>query len=210
MRIVLADDHPVFLSGLEHVLRSEPGVEIVERCSDGNTALEAVRRRRPDLLIADLKMPGRSGLDLLGDVSAAGLPVRVILLTARIDHDEVLEAIRLGVSGIVLKESAALQLLDCVRRVAAGHQWIDQVIGSRTLDGVLRRQAAAEQASATLTPREIEVVRMVAAGLRNKEIAHALGISEGTVKTHVRTIFEKLGIENRMKLGIYARENALV
>ena len=84
-------------------------------------------------------------------MSSARLPVRVILLTARIDHRDVLEAIRLGVSGIILKEIAALQLLDCVRRVAAGHQWIDQVIASRTLDGVLRSQAAVEQASATLT-----------------------------------------------------------
>ncbi len=210
MRIVLADDHPVFLSGLEHVLRSDPGIQVVERCTDGNAALEALRRERPDLLIADLSMPGCGGLDLLREVSSTRMPVRVIFLTARIDHNDVLEALRLGVSGIVLKESAALQLLDCVRRVAAGHQWIDQGIGSRTLHGMLRRQAAAEQVSATLTPREIEVVRMVAAGLRNKEIADALGISEGTIKVHLRTIFEKLGIENRMKLGTYARENALV
>lgn len=210
MRIVLADDHPIFLSGLEHLLRAEPGVEVVASCTDGIAALDAVRRERPDLVVADLCMPGRSGLELLREVASAALPVRVVLLTAQIEHEDVLEAIHLGVSGIVLKESAALQLVDCVRRVAAGRQWIDQGIGSRTVEGMLRRQQAAQRAAAALTPRERDVVRMVAAGLRNREIAEALCISEGTVKVHLRTIFEKLAVESRLKLGIYARDHALV
>lgn len=155
-------------------------------------------------------MPGCSGLDLQREIVASRIPARVILLTARIEHEQVMEALELGVAGIVLKESAPLQILDCIRRVAAGEQWLDQVIGPRTLDGVLRRQAAIDRATDVLTAREIEVVRMVASGLRNKEIADGFAISEGAVKAHLCTIFEKLGIESRMKLSVYARENALV
>jgi len=122
----------------------------------------------------------------------------------------VLEALKHGVAGIVLKESAPLQILDCIRRVTGGEQWIDQVIGRRTIDGMLRRQASAERAASVLTSRELEVVRMVARGLSNKEIADSLSISEGTVKSHLRAIFEKLDVSIRMKLSVYAREQMLV
>jgi DNA-binding NarL/FixJ family response regulator len=210
IRVVLADDHPVFLSGLVQLLGSEPDIAVVARCTNGVDALDAIRRERPDIVVADLSMPGPSGLDLLREVTALTPAPRFILITARIEHEDVTEALKLGVGGIVLKESAAAQILDCIRRVAAGRQWIDQVIGSRTLDAMLRRQAAEERAASVLTPRELEVVRMVANGLRNKEIADALSISEGTVKVHLRTIFEKLGVESRLKLSVYARENALV
>jgi DNA-binding NarL/FixJ family response regulator len=210
IRVVLADDHPIVLGGLEQLLTAESDITVVALCNNGVDAIDAVRRERADVLVADLTMPRRNGLEVLRELSAAGSPVRTILLTARIEHEQVLDAMELGVAGIVLKESAALQILDCIRRVAAGHQWIDQIIGSRTLEGMLRRQAAQQRASNVLTARELEVVRMVASGLRNKEIADTLSISEGTVKAHLRTIFEKLGIESRLKLSVYARENSLV
>ena len=210
LRIVLADDHPVVLSGVAQLLSLENDLEVVARCTNGREALDAIRRLQPDVVITDLVMPALSGLDLQRELVEMRLPTRVILLTARIEHDEVMRALELGVSGIVLKESAPMQILDCIRRVAAGEQWLDSVIGRRTLDGVLRRQAAATRVAQVLTGREIEVVRMVATGLRNKEIADRLAISEGTVKAHLRTVFDKLGIDSRVQLSIYARENALV
>jgi DNA-binding NarL/FixJ family response regulator len=210
IRVLLADDHPIVLGGLAQLLSLEPDITVVARCTNGHEALAALARERPDVAVADLTMPGRSGLDLLRELHGMHSPVRVILLTARIEHEQVLEALNLGVAGIVLKESAPLQILDCIRRVAAGEQWIDQVIGSRTLDGVLRRQSGAARAAAVLTAREIEVVRMVTRSLRNKEIADLLSITEGTVKAHLRTIFEKLGVDSRMKLIAYARETWLV
>ena len=133
-----------------------------------------------------------------------------MLLTARIDPDQLLEAMRLGVGGVILKENAPTQILDCIRRVAAGEPWMDPIAGRKMLDGLLHGQSDQERVVALLTPREIDVVRMVAAGHRNKEIAEALRISEGTVKAHLRAIFEKLGISSRMKLSNYARENSLV
>lgn len=210
IRVLLADDHPIVLGGLEQLLSHEPDITVVARCTNGNDTLDAIARVRPDVAIADLIMPRRSGLDVLRELHTMRSPVRLILLTARIEHEQVLEALNLGVAGIVLKESAPLQILDCIRRVAAGGQWIDQAIGSRTLDGLLRRQSGALKVAAVLTAREIEVVRMVARGLRNKEIADLLSITEGTVKAHLRTIFEKLAIDSRMKLILYAREMRLV
>jgi DNA-binding NarL/FixJ family response regulator len=210
IRVVLADDHPIVLGGLAQLLSLEPDITIVARCTNGNEALAAIAREHPQVVIADLTMPGRSGIDLLREIRAMRSPARVILLTARIEHEQVLEALKLGVAGVVLKESAPLQILDSIRRVAAGGQWIDPVISSRTLDGVLRRQSGVRKAAAVLTAREIEVVRMVARGLRNKEIAEQLSITEGTVKAHLRAIFEKLGIDSRMKLIVYARETRLV
>jgi DNA-binding NarL/FixJ family response regulator len=210
IRVLLADDHPIVLGGLDHLLSLEPDITIVARCTNGDEALAAIARERPDVAVLDLTMPGRSGMDILRELRETRSPVRLVLLTARIEHQQVLEALKLRVAGIVLKESAPLQILDCIRRVAAGGQWIDQVISSRTLDGVLRRQSGAAKAAAILTAREIEVVRMAARGLRNKEIADLLSITEGTVKAHLRTIFEKLGIDSRMKLIVYARETRLV
>jgi DNA-binding NarL/FixJ family response regulator len=210
IRVVLADDHPIVLGGLHQLLALESDIAVVGRCTNGTDALAAVRREKPEILIADLVMPGCSGLDLLREIKGESLPTRVVLLTARISHEEVLDALNQGVAGIMLKESAPLLILECIRTIAAGKQWLDQIVGRQTLNSVLRRQAGADRAAVVLTPREIEVVRMVALGLRNKEIAANLSIMEGTVKAHLRTIFEKLGIESRMKLGVYARENSLV
>jgi DNA-binding NarL/FixJ family response regulator len=206
IRVVIADDHPIVLGGLAQLLSLEPDIAVVARCTNGQEALAAIARHRPGVAVLDLTMPGRSGMDVVRELRATQSPVRIVLLTARIEHDQVLEALKLGVAGIVLKESAPLQILDCIRRVAAGGQWIDQVISSRTLDNVLRRQSGAMKVAAILTAREIEVVRMVARGLRNKEIADQLSITEGTVKAHLRTIFEKVGVDSRAKLIVYARE----
>jgi DNA-binding NarL/FixJ family response regulator len=210
IRVVIADDHPIVLGGLAELLSHESDITVVARCTNGQDALAAVARHRPGVAVLDLIMPGRGGMDLLRELHTTHAPVRVILLTARIEHEQVLEALKLGVAGIVLKESAPLQILDCIRRVAAGGQWIDQVIGSRTVDNLLRRQSGAMKAAAVLTAREIEVVRMVARGLRNKEIADQLSITEGTVKAHLRAIFEKVGVDSRAKLILYAREMHMV
>jgi len=121
-----------------------------------------------------------------------------------------MDAIRLGVGGIAMKESAPRSIVDCIRRVARGEQWLDPAVSKRTLNAMLQQQAGMDRVRAILTAREIEVVRMVGRGLRNREIADTLCITEGTVKAHLRTIFEKLGVESRLKLSVYAREQMLV
>lgn len=210
LSLVLADDHPIILDGLEPLFQREGDLKVVARCHDGHEALRAVRQHRPDVLILDIRMPGLDGLSVLRELRQEGLPTRVVLLTAALDEDEVLEAIRLGVRGVVLKEMAPRLLVQCVRKVAAGEQWIETGSLSRALDTMIRREAGAREVAGVLTPREIEVMRMATGGLRNRDIAERLSITEGTVKIHLHNIYEKLKVSGRLELALYARDKGLV
>ena len=210
IRIVLADDHLLILQGLELLLRQVPDFQIVACCRDGEEALHAVRQHRPDILILDILMPGKDGLAVLRELHEEKLPTRVVLLTAALDEDHVLEALRLGVAGVVLKEMTGPLLIQCVRKVYSGDQWRERRSIRRALDKMLRREAGAREVAKILTPREIEVVRMVAGGLRNKEIAEKLAISEGTVKIHLHRSYEKLNVDSRLGLLRYAQTQGII
>jgi DNA-binding NarL/FixJ family response regulator len=209
IRLVLVDDHPIVLQGLERLFERHDDFEVVSCCADGTTALDAVGKYQPDVLVMDLRMPGLSGLDVLRSLSASQSRCRSILLTAIVRDSEVMEAVKLGVRGIVLKESSPDLLLDCVRRVYRGEQWIERETVTRALQRALDREAAEREAGETLTPREIEIVRMVARGLRNKVIAERLSISEGTVKVHLHNVYEKLGVDGRLELVLCAQQKGL-
>lgn len=209
IRLVLADDHPLVLEGLANLLRPEEGFEVLARCATGRETLEAVESHAPDLLVLDLRMPGLDGLDVLRELRTRGSAVRVVLLTAALDEDDVLEAIRLGVKGVVLKEMAPSLLLQCLRKVHAGGQWLEKDSVGRALERLLRRDSGMQEAQSVLTPRELDVVKMVAAGLRNKDLAERLFVAEGTVKVHLHNIYEKLGIDGRVTLALWARERGL-
>lgn len=208
IRIAIADDHPIVLDGLEQLFRLEKEFRIVARCTDGQQALQAVSEHHPDVLILDLRMPQRSGLGVLRQMKELNLETRVVVLTAALEEEEVLEAIRLGVRGVVLKEMAPRILVQCVRKVAAGGQWLEKESVGRALEKMLRRGGASVAGS--LTPRELDVVRLVCEGLRNKEIAERLLISEGTVKIHLHSIYEKLQVSGRVELSVVARDRGLV
>ncbi len=209
IRIVVADDHPFILDGLDQLFRAESDCEIVARSSDGEEALRAVETYRPDVLVLDVRMPRLDGIELLRRMHTLQLPTKVVLLTASLDDARLLEAFRLGASGLVLKESAPRLLVQSVRQVANGEQsWNGKAIAG-ALRLVLQREQAVAAASAVLTARELEVTRMVAAGLRSKEIASKLDITEGTVKFHLHSIYEKLRIDGRYALMSYARDHGL-
>ncbi len=210
IRLVLADDHPIVLDGLENLFRLEPDFQVVARCVTGEESLAAVRRHRPDVLILDIRMPRKDGLAVLRELHREKLPTKVVLLAAALEEEEVLEALRLGVRGMVLKELAPQMVVQCVRKVHAGEQWLEKHAFSRALDTLLRREAGEREAADVLTPREIEMVRMVARGLRNKEMSERLVISEGTVKIHLHHIYRKLKVENRVELILYAQSKKLV
>ena len=210
VRLVLADDHPIVLDGLEQMFRAQTDFTVVARCQDGTETLRAVRQHRPDVLLLDIRMPAPDGLQVVRQLQGEGLPTRIVLLTAELEDDTVLEAVRLGVQGVVLKEMAPQMLMECVRKVAAGEQWIERRSLTRALDKMLRRESGLREASAVLTPRELEIVRFAAQGLRNQAIADALHISEGTVKVHLHNIYEKLGLDGRVALTQYAREKGLL
>jgi DNA-binding NarL/FixJ family response regulator len=206
IRLILADDHRIILEGLEQLFRREREFQVLATCTSGEDALIAVRRHKPDVLVLDYQMPRGDGLSTLKAVRAENLTTRIVLLTATMDEDDVLDAMQAGVHGLVLKESAAVNLVNCVRRVAAGQRVLDESMVSRALDRMAQRQ----DVSNTLSARETEIVKMVASGLRNKEIAGKLTIGEGTVKSHLHTIYEKLGVHGRVELTLYAQERGIV
>jgi DNA-binding NarL/FixJ family response regulator len=210
IRLVLADDHPIVLDGLENLFRLEPDFQVVGRCVNGEECLAAVRRLHPDVLILDIRMPRRDGLWVLRELQREKAPTRVVLLAAELDEQDVLEALRLGVRGMVLKELAPQMLLQCVRKVFAGEQWLEKQAVGRALDILLRREAGEREAANLLTPRELEMVHMVTRGLRNKEMSERLAISEGTVKIHLHNIYRKLKVDNRVELILYAQAKKLV
>lgn len=209
IRVVIADDHPFILDGLEQLFRSDPDCEIVARCMNGEETLAAIDAHQPDVVVLDVRMPQLDGIEVLRRLHRRNDPTKVVLLTASLDDARLLEAFRLGASGLVLKESAPRLLIESIRQVAAGEQsWNGSVIAG-ALRHVLQREQAVATLSSTLTPREVEVTRMVASGLRNKEIAGRLDITEGTVKFHLHSIYEKLQIDGRYALMSYARDHGL-
>jgi len=210
IRVVLVDDHPIVLDGLESLFRLESDIRVVARCVNGEEALTAVSRHRPDVLLLDLRLPRKDGLAVLRELHQKKLGVKVVLLGAVLEGEEVLEAFRLGVRGMVLKEQAPQMVVRCVRRVHAGDQWVEKQACTRALHALLDREAGESAAASILTPREIQMVRMVAGGLRNKEMSEKLAISEGTVKIHLHHIYQKLKVENRVQLTLCAQSRKLV
>ena len=210
IRLVLADDHPLILDGLEQLFHLTGDFEVLERCVSGDEALRAVERHRPDVLVLDIRMPGMGGLDVARELRSRGLPTQVVILTAALDENELMGAIRLGVAGVVLKEMAPRLLVQCVRKVHAGEQWVENRSMREALERMLRRESGAQEAAGMLTPREIELVRMVAQGGRNREIAEKLNITEGTVKAHLHNVYKKLKLETRVDVRRYAEEKGLI
>lgn len=209
-RLLLADDHRIILDGLEQLFRREGDFEIVATCTDGEEALEQIRKLSPDVTVLDIEMPKRNGMSVLREVRDSNLPTRVVLLTASLNDAGVLEAMELGVWGVVLKESASVSLVDAVRRVVRGDRSLDPSLVNRAVEQMSRKSEALKEVQQLLSPREAEVTKMVATGLRNKEIALRLNITEGTVKFYLHSIYEKLGIQGRVELTLYAQSKGLV
>jgi two-component system, NarL family, nitrate/nitrite response regulator NarL len=207
IKLVLADDHPVVLAGLEALFTASNEFTVMACCPDGSTALDAIRRHRPDVAVLDIRMPRADGLDVVRRLNEAKLPTRIVLLTIEIDDVQALEAIRLGVSGVLLKHMASRLLKECVRKVHAGGFWVEQESLRRVVDRLLTETAAPEKA---LTATEGRIVRLVSEHARNKEIAERLQITESTVKNHLHAVYTKLNVTNRKGLLAKAKEWRLV
>src|SRR5271157_1011817 len=218
IRIVVADDHPIFRDGLCRLLALEPDFEVVAQAQDGRQVLEVLQQHEPDILLLDLKMPGLDGLATLQRLQIAKNKTRVIVLTASDDKNEFVQAMKLGTSGIVLKQTATELLIKSIRKVHAGEIWLD----SHTTAAVIRQFVAADDAApvssqsaprdrerSPLSQREREIVALVAQGFKNKEMAEKMFISEQTVKNHLHNIFDKLGVSDRLELALYAIHNNL-
>jgi two-component system nitrate/nitrite response regulator NarL len=207
-RIVLADDHPVVLDGLEQVFRLETDLQIVGRATSALAALKAVEHHRPDVLVLDFVFPDHDALWVLERLPGLRAPTRVVILTAFADDSRLQAAMRMGARGIVLKEMAPRVLVDCVRAVHAGAVWGPGEAGT-PLPGPMDLADEGTLLQA-LTTREVEVAGLVALGLRNRDIAERLSISEGTVKIHLHNIYQKLGIDGRSQLVRVAARHGLI
>ena len=219
IRIVVADDHPIFRDGLCKLLALEEDFEVVAQAQDGRQVLEVLQQFEPDILLLDLRMPGLDGLATLQRLQAVKNKTRVIVLTASDDKNEFVQAMKLGTSGIVLKQTATEMLIKSIRKVHAGEIWLD----SHTTQAVIRQFVANEEPPqppspapqmrdrerSPLSQREREIVALVAQGFKNKEMAEKMFISEQTVKNHLHNIFDKLGVSDRLELALYAIHNNL-
>lgn len=201
-RILLADDHPMIRTALEVLLR-DTEFEIAGVAATGEQALREVEQLKPEILLLDLQMPGGTGLDVLRRISGKRRRTRVILLTAAVDDSSLMEAKALRVQGIVLKNSDPAYLLECLDRVSRGGRWFDPELTERAKTLADARSGARR---ASLAPRERELISLVRRGLRNREIAQELGVTEGTVKVYLHTVFDKLGVSSRTELAVRADE----
>ena len=209
IRIVIADDHPIFRHGLRRLLESEPGMQVVAEASDAWQAVELSRQHLPDVLLLDLLMPNGGGMATLRELGRDSIPTRVVLLTAAIDRAEQLNAVQLGVRGIVTKETATTVLLDCIRTVVAGELWVDRD-AVRDMAAALQLHPARRRPGTGLTARELDIVAAIVDGASNREIAGQCGLSEQTVKNHLQRIFDKLGVSTRLELASYAVHHKLL
>jgi DNA-binding NarL/FixJ family response regulator len=204
MNLVLVDDHPLMLAGLEQLLRAEPEFEILATCTSVAEGWDAVNRYQPDVVILDLKLGEGDGLSLLSRLKPGERPA-VVVLTAAEDENIWLKAAQLGARGVVLKATAPRVIEDCLRAVHRGETWL--TVGGIDLSARLAQRNAAEaELEGSLTPRELEVVRLVAVGAENQEISDRLAISVGTVKIHLHHVYDKLRLSGRPALMRLLRE----
>ena len=208
IRIVVADDHPIVRAGIVGLLDQAPGIEVVGEASDGAEAVELAASERPDLVLMDLRMPGVDGASATASIVAAGQGTRVLVLTTYETDDHILAAIEAGASGYLLKAAPQAEILAGIRAVAAGETVLAPSIAAKLVSRV--RADAASVAPPALSPREREVLALVAAGRSNPEIARDLYIGEATVKTHLLHAFEKLGVNDRTRAVTRAMELGLL
>ncbi len=212
IRVLIADDQALVRTGFRVILDAEPDIEVVGEAGDGRETVEAVRATSPEVVLMDIRMPNLDGIEATRRIARGEGSPRVLILTT-FDLDEyVYEALRAGASGFLLKDAGADELLHAVRVVATGEALLAPSITRRLIEDYARRPPAREQpaALAELTPRELEVLRLLARGLSNGEIARELFVGDATVKTHVARIFAKLDLHDRAQAVVLAYESGLV
>jgi DNA-binding NarL/FixJ family response regulator len=218
IRIVIADDHPALTEGLQRLLEIEPDLKVIGQASTAADVVHSVLELKPDILLLDLKMPsqekaqisGRGGLDAWAAVKGSGSTTRAILFAAEMETQEIVEAIELGVRGVLLKSAGTQLLIKSIRAVMSGACW-EGTKTVPTFDALLTTMGEElNKRKFGLTPRELEVVSAVVRhGMANKDIAYFFKIAEDTVKKHMTSIFNKLGVSNRLELDHFAREHKL-
>jgi DNA-binding NarL/FixJ family response regulator len=211
LRVLLVDDHDLFRTGLRNLLE-EQGVQVVGEAAGGADALRVVREIAPDVVVMDLNMPGMSGVEATREISAVAPLTRVVVLTISDEDDDVMDAIVAGACGYLVKDSSIEELMRGIHAAAVGESLISPPIASKVLQRMraVTLDQGAETIRAELSERELDVLRLIANGKDNAEIAEALHISPKTVKNHISNILMKLQIENRIQAAVYAVRSGIV
>jgi two-component system NarL family response regulator len=214
IRVLVVDDHALFRRGVVSVLTREADLTVVGEASDADQAVARAKELQPDVVLLDVRMPGRSGIEVCAELVAAAPGLRVVMLTISDDEDDLYAAVRAGASGYLLKEISPEDVVAAVRSVHAGQSLISPTMAGKLLTEfaamVRREDELRDNGTPRLTERELEVLKLVARGLNNRDIAHELYISENTVKNHVRNILEKLQLHSRMEAVVYAVREKLL
>src|SRR6201996_6739138 len=213
VRILLADDHPVVRIGVRNMLRAEAHFEVGGEASDGDEAITQTLELLPDILLLDLSMPRMPGLEAMRAIMSGSPRVKILLLTATISTQQIIEALQIGARGIVTKDALADHLTTAIRAVSSGDYWIGgkrvvNLVGA--LHELMQQAAVPERKTYGLTPRELEVVGCIVEGCSNRDIAKQFSISEETVKRHLSNIFDKTGVSTRLELALFAIAHQLV
>lgn len=209
IRVLIADDHPLFRRGLAQTIREDPALDLVHEAGDGETALRLIAEALPDIAVLDIDMPRQTGLEVARAIRARKLPVEAIFITAHRDEDMLEEALSLGVKGYILKESAITDILGGIKAVAEGRHFISPDLSNYLLHRADRRQNLARQKPGleTLTPTEQRILKMIAWDRTSKEVAEELGISHRTVENHRANMAQKLGLHGSHSLLKFAYDN---
>jgi DNA-binding NarL/FixJ family response regulator len=205
IRVLVADDHAVVRSGLGQLLATAPDLELAGEAKDGQEAVEAAENAAPDVILMDISMPVLDGVEATRRIIARDPNARIVMLTSLADNRQILDALEAGASGYLLKHAGPDELLGAIRAAAAGDAPLDPKAARALLDN--RRTAPVADKHKALSAREQEVLRLVAQGLANKQIARRLGISERTVKAHLTNVFSALGVSDRTQAALWAREH---
>ena len=209
--IVLADDHPVVRQGLRALLETEPDFRVVGEAGDGLEAVQLAGRLQPNVLVLDLMMSGLSGLEVTRQVTKRSPRIRVLILSMHADEAYVLESMRNGAAGYVLKDASAADLVQAVREVMAGHRYLSPPLSERAIERYIRKaQKSTQNAYETLTTREREVLHLAAEGHSNAAVADRLGISPRTAETHRANLMHKLGLRTQTDLVRYAIRRGII
>jgi NarL family two-component system response regulator LiaR len=208
IRVVIADDHKVVREGLAFLLSAEPGIEVAGQAADGIAALRAIRELRPDVVLLDLFMPNLDGMAVLAALRAEGVTARVLVLTSAQDGDHLVRAVKAGALSFLPKTAGVDQVIESVRAAARGESVLLPGATTRLIEEL--RRGAAPDPLGSLTARETDVLREIARGRANREIARTLSVTEETVKSHVSSILAKLGLADRTQAAIFALQHHVV
>ncbi len=201
VRILIVDDHPVVRAGLTSMLGTQPGLHVIGSAASGEETLEILRTHSIDVILLDLRMPGMNGIETLIAIRQSGLRSHVLILTSFETDENIYRAVQAGADGYLLKDTTQREMVEAIRAVQAGKRYIPRGIASRLADRMMR---------SSLTGRELEILKMVARGLTNKQIGHALAISDNTVRNHVNSIIEKLEVSDRTEAATTAIQRGII